>query len=169
MPELPLVNFNTCVNEPNTGTYLSAGEHLWSIYTVQSTLRLVPPQLHCGLAGPKQILIHAQVLQSHLQPWWSCGARGGDRVPLFGSSSRSWAPATDGKHIPRAQDLLLCTDRVTGTSFEQTPVRTVNLNCQALKHSIWHELLIVMTVGFRQPNKLRGLKASILVPGHQLF
>lgn len=45
-------------------------------------------------------------------------------------------PQLQMENIPRAQDLLLCTGRVTGTSFEQTPVRTVNLNYQALKHSI---------------------------------
>lgn len=84
--------------------------YLWSIYTVQSTLRLVPPQLHCGLTGPKWILIHPQALQSQFLPWCSCGARGVDGAPLFGSSSRSWAPAMDGKHVPRAGDLLLCTE-----------------------------------------------------------
>lgn len=121
-PELALGNWNTCGSEQDPGTYLSAGQHLGSIYTAQASLGLGPLsslQISCT---ERICHIHSPIHSPISRHCW----QGEEGTPLFVSSSYGWA---EWRFVP------LYRGRLTVKPFKWEQGWLINSNYQALKFS----------------------------------
>lgn len=124
-PELALGNWNTCGSEQDPGTYLSAGQHLGSIYTAQASLGLGPLQL----PADQLYWVNLKYPQSHLQAQmarWGRDSSFWEQQPEL-SSSYGWA---EWRFVP------LHRGRLTVKPFKWEQGWLVNSNYQALKFSV---------------------------------